>query len=213
MLGSSPNFAGLYLGLAAHDTSQVIGSALTYESVYGRDTVLKSAIITKLTRNLCLAGVIPIMAVRYCGQADNTPLLHRIKNHTPAFVYGFLLMSIMRTGGDLCFSEDSICLPDALNELWKSYINAAGFNWSHLHKGLAQLGVVGLGFSMVLIIFNTLQLFLLGEHWIKYTFGFFQRSGHQTICGWFHGVPCGIRDWLVWSFYFESIVFRLTVCL
>lgn len=55
--------AGLFLGLSVHDTSQVIGSALTYSSVYGDDQVLKTAAVTKLTRNLMLAGVVPYLEI------------------------------------------------------------------------------------------------------------------------------------------------------
>merc|ERR1711907_344849 len=45
---------GLFLGLAIHDTSQVIGSALTYKMVYDDELALQVAAITKLSRNLCL---------------------------------------------------------------------------------------------------------------------------------------------------------------
>ena len=54
---------GLFLGLAIHDTSQVIGSALTYSAVYSDEVVLKVAAVTKLTRNVCLAGVVPLLSV------------------------------------------------------------------------------------------------------------------------------------------------------
>ena len=50
---------GLFLGTAVHDTSQVLGSAMTYKEVYGDEAALQCAAVTKLTRNLFLAGVIP----------------------------------------------------------------------------------------------------------------------------------------------------------
>ena len=50
---------GMFLGTAVHDTSQVMGSALTYQGVYGDDVVVQTAAVTKLTRNMFLAGVIP----------------------------------------------------------------------------------------------------------------------------------------------------------
>ena len=52
---------GLFLGTAVHDTSQVVGAALTYKQVYGDDVVLRVATVTKLTRNIFLAAVIPIL--------------------------------------------------------------------------------------------------------------------------------------------------------
>ena len=52
---------GLFLGTAVHDTSQVVGAALTYRQIYGDDVVLRVATVTKLTRNLFLAAVIPLL--------------------------------------------------------------------------------------------------------------------------------------------------------
>src|SRR5918993_3759116 len=52
---------GLFLGTAVHDTSQVVGAALTYKQVYGDDVVLRTATVTKLTRNIFLAVVIPVL--------------------------------------------------------------------------------------------------------------------------------------------------------
>ncbi len=60
LLGSSETI-GLFLGTAVHDTSQVVGAALTYKQVYGDDVVLRVATVTKLTRNIFLAAVIPIL--------------------------------------------------------------------------------------------------------------------------------------------------------
>src|SRR5688500_13650404 len=53
---------GLFLGTAIHDTSQVVGAALTYRQMYDDDVVLRVATVTKLTRNLFLAAVIPLLA-------------------------------------------------------------------------------------------------------------------------------------------------------
>ena len=38
---------GLFLGLAVHDTSQVMGSALSYQGMYNDDEVIKWAAVTK----------------------------------------------------------------------------------------------------------------------------------------------------------------------
>jgi len=56
---ASSEQVGLFLGLAIHDTSQVMGAAMTYKEVYGDEVALQAAAVTKLTRNLFLAGVIP----------------------------------------------------------------------------------------------------------------------------------------------------------
>ena len=60
LLGSSETI-GLFLGTAVHDTSQVVGAALTYKQVYDDDVVLRVATVTKLTRNIFLAAVIPLL--------------------------------------------------------------------------------------------------------------------------------------------------------
>ena len=44
-----------------HDTSQVVGAALTYKQIYADDVVLRVATVTKLTRNIFLAAVIPLL--------------------------------------------------------------------------------------------------------------------------------------------------------
>ena len=63
MMMDSSQQIGTFIGLAIHDTSQVMGAALTYDSVFGDEVVLKTAALTKLTRNLFLAAVVPMLAV------------------------------------------------------------------------------------------------------------------------------------------------------
>ena len=60
VLGSSETI-GLFLGTAVHDTSQVVGAALTYKQVYDDDVVLRVATVTKLTRNIFSPPVIPLL--------------------------------------------------------------------------------------------------------------------------------------------------------
>jgi len=56
--------AGFFLGTAIHDTSQVTGAALTYAGRFQAPEALNVATVTKLLRNLCLAGAIPLVAWR-----------------------------------------------------------------------------------------------------------------------------------------------------
>ncbi len=71
LLGSSETI-GLFLGTAVHDTSQVVGAALTYKQVYGDDVVLRVATVTKLTRNIFLAVVIPVLTWMHLKNAGCT---------------------------------------------------------------------------------------------------------------------------------------------
>lgn len=59
-LFSSSEQVGVFLGTAIHDTSQVMGAAITYSEIYNDDVALKVAALTKLTRNLFLAGCVLI---------------------------------------------------------------------------------------------------------------------------------------------------------
>eukprot|EP01134_Creolimax_fragrantissima_P005971 CFRG5971T1 len=114
-LFSSTQQAGLFLGLAVHDTSQVLGSALTYSSLYGAEEVLKVAAVTKLTRNVCLAGVVPYMTYKHASDAvtagkqqahsHSQSALGLLTKYVPGFVAGFIGMACMRSVGD--FSLDT----------------------------------------------------------------------------------------------------------
>lgn len=107
---------GLFLGTAVHDTSQVVGAALTYRQVYGDDMVLRVATVTKLTRNLFLAGVIPVltwMHVRHAQQAQGTTGTAGSSSWTrfvPSFVLGFVAMALVRSTGDWMLGSGGLAL-------------------------------------------------------------------------------------------------------
>ena len=82
---------GLFLGIAVHDTSQCLGSALTYATVYADQKVVEIAAVTKLTRNLCLAFAVPMLTWRHAGRTAKAtdsawPALADLKKHVPGFV-------------------------------------------------------------------------------------------------------------------------------
>ena len=92
MLGSSETI-GLFLGTAIHDTSQVVGAALTYRQMYGDDVVLRVATVTKLTRNMFLAAVIPLLTWMHVratqAQVGGVEQKSSWKALVPGFVIGF----------------------------------------------------------------------------------------------------------------------------
>ncbi|MGH8133036.1 MAG: YeiH family protein, partial [Steroidobacteraceae bacterium] len=59
---ASPLHAGIFLGTAIHDTSQVIGAALMYSQQAGAPAALAAASVAKLLRNLSIAVLIPLAA-------------------------------------------------------------------------------------------------------------------------------------------------------
>lgn len=64
-MGLTDGSAGTFLGLAVHDTSQVVGSGAVYANAFADHpaaaAVLPVAALTKLTRNIMLAGVVPYL--------------------------------------------------------------------------------------------------------------------------------------------------------
>jgi uncharacterized integral membrane protein (TIGR00698 family) len=58
----SPVHAGVFLGTAIHDTSQVIGSALIYSQQAAAPDALSAASVAKLLRNLSIIVLIPAAA-------------------------------------------------------------------------------------------------------------------------------------------------------
>jgi uncharacterized integral membrane protein (TIGR00698 family) len=95
--------AGLFLGTAVHDTAQVTGAGLMFAQQYGSPEALDTAVVTKLVRNLCMVWVIPVMAILYhrsdsVGGIQKTPKWYKL---VPFFVVGFVLMTLLRTIGDI----------------------------------------------------------------------------------------------------------------
>jgi len=102
------HLAGMFLGTAIHDTSQVAGAGLTYQQQFDAPDALNTAVVTKLVRNVCMAAVIPLMALLYHQRRSTTEdegSVHRgapsWQQMVPMFVLGFLAMTVLRTVGDM----------------------------------------------------------------------------------------------------------------
>ena len=103
---ASPVRAGVFLGTAIHDTSQVVGAALIYSQQAAAPAALAAASVAKLLRNLSIAVLIPAGAwlARRSGEvpveegaadapAARAPLV-------PLFVVAFVAFILVRTVGD-----------------------------------------------------------------------------------------------------------------
>jgi uncharacterized integral membrane protein (TIGR00698 family) len=101
IFGADARSAGIFLGTAIHDTSQVAGAALTFGQRYQAPDALNVATVTKLMRNLCLAAAVPLVVWRHV-RATRGSAGRKASWHTmfPLFVLGFLLMTVVRTIGD-----------------------------------------------------------------------------------------------------------------
>jgi uncharacterized integral membrane protein (TIGR00698 family) len=147
---ATPAQVGLFLGTSIHETAQVVGAALTYREVFASDAAFQAATVTKLTRNLFLAVVVPVLALVYHrrrARDAGLPAAAHVVNITrllPVFVLGFVAMALLRSLGDAT-------LPRALGLLdvaaWKSLTAQLGDVWgSRYLLGTAMAGV-GLGTS------------------------------------------------------------------
>lgn len=131
---------GMCLGVAIHDTSQVLGSALAYKETYGDDHAFQVAAVTKLLRNLGLAVAIPVLSYAHASEqrkqkeqqgepsspesSDSNEtsssssssqtmsgLVTFTKKYVPPFLLAFLGMSTLRSTGDLLLVESSSTAP------------------------------------------------------------------------------------------------------
>ena len=99
-------FAGLFLGTAIHETSQVAAAGLIYDQQYNSPETLNIATVTKLLRNTFLIVMIPLFAFLYNrGQVKEKG--YSILSIFPYFILGFVGMIILRNIGDEVFSTNS----------------------------------------------------------------------------------------------------------
>ena len=136
---------GLFLGTAVHDTSQVVGAALTYKQVYGDDVVLNVATVTKLTRNIFLAAVIPIltwMHRRSQAKIGAGGIGAVTTSIIPGFVVGFVAMALVRTIGDATLGSMGAAFGVLSADAWASITKDLGDFWaSQVLLGTAMAAV------------------------------------------------------------------------
>ena len=121
---------GLFLGTAVHDTSQVVGAALTYRQIYADDAVLRVATVTKLTRNLFLAAVIPILTWMHrrdgSGGQGAPTLASSWRSLVPSFVLGFVAMAVVRSVGDTMLGSGQLALGLWDKAGWTAFTSVIG---------------------------------------------------------------------------------------
>lgn len=140
---------GLFLGTAVHDTSQVVGAALTYKQIYADDVVLRTATVTKLTRNIFLAAVIPILTWMHVRSAHGHRHAMQMSwtQFVPGFVVGFLGMAVVRSVGDATLGSSGAAYGLLDAESWRWLTTWVGDFWaSQLFLGSA-MAAVGLNTS------------------------------------------------------------------
>jgi len=148
LLGNDPTSAGLFLGTAVHETAQVAGSGLIYDQLYHESTVLEAATVTKLVRNILMIAVIPIMAYAYQRKNQQGQAEKKIKLRSlfPTFILGFLLVALLRTGGDASLNSSGAAWWLLDESTWKTITDSVK-TLSEILLAMAMAGV-GLGTSV-----------------------------------------------------------------
>jgi uncharacterized integral membrane protein (TIGR00698 family) len=112
-----PLKAGLFLGTAIHETSQVAAAGLIYDQQFNSPETLNVATVTKLIRNTFLVIMIPLFAFLY-NRGEAKGKNYSILSIFPYFVIGFIGMIVFRNVGDQVFT-----LENNNYENWKTLIS------------------------------------------------------------------------------------------
>ena len=148
--------AGLFLGTAIHDTSQVMAAALSYAQVFGDETAMKVATMTKLTRNVFLVGVVPLLALQAARRQGTERKQVNLAKLFPLFVLGFAAMAVVRSLGDAGLGGQSARAFGLWSvDSWKVFTKTVGETISYGALGTAMAGV---GLTTSLATFRVLGL-------------------------------------------------------
>ena len=112
-----PIKAGLFLGTAIHETSQVAAAGLIYDQQFNSPETLNVATVTKLIRNTFLVIMVPLFGYLY-NRGKVKEKNYSIFSIFPYFVLGFIGMIVVRNVGDQIFT-----IEDANYEIWKTFIS------------------------------------------------------------------------------------------
>jgi len=145
---ANPTYAGLFLGTSIHETAQVAGGGLIYAELFDAPAALDTATITKLVRNVFMAGVIPLMAYQYSRRqaAESTGDARvRFWRLFPVFILGFLGMAVIRTLGDTTLESGDAAFGLWDAGTWDGLVSGIK-TWAERFLAMAMAGV-GLGTS------------------------------------------------------------------
>ena len=171
-LCATPEQVGLCLGVSIHDTSQVLGSAMSYKETFGDEMALKVAAVTKLTRNLGLMMAIPGLTYVHASSqqrlsspnsedaiAINDPKVKEtmsglvsFQKYVPPFLLAFLGMSTIRSIGDYSFAHEAAAATslDSTNTSLSSYLlfqQTMDFLGNDISKYALGTAMAGVGLS------------------------------------------------------------------
>lgn len=156
LFADAPGSAGLFLGTSIHETAQVMGAALTYREVFGDEAAFKVATITKLTRNVFLVAVVPVLGFLYARKQGGQGAKVSLAKLFPVFVLGFLAMALVRSLGDAGLDGGRGLAFGALDaSTWSRITKLLGEKAAYFALGTAMAGV---GLTTDLKLFKGLGL-------------------------------------------------------
>ena len=110
-------YAGLFLGTAIHETSQVAAAGMIYDQQFNSPETLNIATVTKLIRNTFLVIMIPLFGYLY-NRGNKEGKKVSILSIFPYFVLGFIGMITFRNIGD-----HVVQLQNYNTESWNMFIS------------------------------------------------------------------------------------------
>ena len=110
-------YAGLFLGTAIHETSQVAAAGMIYDQQFNSPETLNIATVTKLIRNTFLVIMIPLFGYLY-NRGNTEGKKVSILNIFPYFVLGFIGMIFLRNIGD-----QIIQIQNYDTDIWKNTVS------------------------------------------------------------------------------------------
>lgn len=147
--------AGMFLGTSIHDTSQVVGAALAYKQMFGDELAFKAATVTKLTRNLFIVAIVPLMGWLAHRESRTGGAAVRVRGLVPAFILGFLGMTIVRTIGDATLASTGLAFGLLPASSWQNITTILG---SSIAGWLLTAAMASVGLSTNLGMFRQLGL-------------------------------------------------------
>lgn len=150
VFADAPGAAGLFLGTAIHDTSQVMGAAIAYAEVYDEPQAMQVATVAKLTRNAMLVAVVPALAWLHSREGAGGGRRPSLGQLFPTFVLGFVALAGLRTVGDLGLADGGRALGVLDAARWKELIRLLAEQGATLALATALAGV-GLGTRLAVL--------------------------------------------------------------
>jgi len=167
LFGGQAMMTGLFLGTSIHDTAQVTGAGLIYDSQFlGKSpTAGEIAVVTKLVRNTLMAAVIPLVSLVYARRICNNEQQQTGKGssfwrYLPVFVLGFVGLAIVRTVGDATLDSAGRALGLFSPMAWSQLTGAVAEGGNKLLA--VAMASVGLGTSYKVLKGLGIRPFLLG---------------------------------------------------